>query len=207
MTHKPKDKIFKTYFNETGLKTVKLKKAKHLFNQGEQIDFIFYIKNGAFNIIKDKKMLWQAQENEFIGISSFFSEDEIYSYTVRASVDAEIIKIPVSIFKDKIEKSTELNAYLMKIFCDRIKMTLNKKENISYLTKKRKVVKLLLNKAKNKNKLTATLNYSVKELSKMINIPTQIIIDTLNDLQKKHLLDFNGNKIEILDFQALQLTL
>ena len=207
MTNKPTENIFDIHFNETDLKTVKLKKVKHLFNQGEQIDFIFYIKKGAFNVIKDNKMLWQARENEFIGISSFFSEDETYSYTVRASVDAEIVMIPVNVFREKIEKSNELNAYLMKIFCDRIKMTLNKKENISYLTKKRKVVKLLINKAKKKNKLTATLNYSVKELSKMINIPVQIVVDTLNDLQKKHLLNFNSNGIEILDFQALQLTL
>jgi len=207
MTMEISNTIFNTYFGKLGLKPITLKPSKHLFNQGDKIDFIYFIEAGAFNIIKDKKLLWQASKNEFIGISSFFSEEDTYSYTVRASVDAIIYKIPVTIFKKSIENSAELNAFLMKIFCDRIKMTLNKKENISYLSKKRKVIKVLINKAKKKTKITASLNYNVNELAKMIDIPVKIVVDTLNDLQKKHLLDFNGNKIEILDFQALKLTL
>ena len=199
------DKIFDTYFNGLNLKTRTLKKAEHLFNQGESINFIFYIRKGMFNVIKDKKILWQAKENEFIGISSFFSDDETYSYTVRACVDSEVVLIPIGFFEEKIKGFPELNTYLMKIFCDRIKSILHKRDSVSYLTKKRKVVQLLIKEIKKERKAMAT--YNIEDLTKRINVPIQIVIDILKDLQNKHIVKLNNNKIEIIDTQALELVL
>jgi CRP-like cAMP-binding protein len=204
---KNNSKIFNTYFGDLEMSNILVQQSKNLFNQGDKIDYIYFIDKGGFNVIKDNKLLWQASKNEFIGISSFFSEEDTYSYTVRAITETSVYKIPIDVFKYMIKKSANLNSYIMKIFCSRINATLNKKENISYISKKRKVIKILIDKAKMQSNFKATLNYNTNEIAKMINIPKKIVTRVLNELHKKNLLNVNGDKIEITDFYALKLTL
>lgn len=113
-------------FLDTKLDVIKLDKSEILFDENKKLDFVYFLLKGELNINMGKHLMWQAHSKEFVGISSFFTNEPNYSYSADASVKSTIIKIPVIDFKRAIEVSNILNANIMNLLCKRIKLTLSK---------------------------------------------------------------------------------
>jgi len=193
-------------FKNNLLEQVVLEKKSLLFEQNTPIKFIYFVHEGELNIFKNKQFMWQAKTNEFIGLTSFFTDSTTYSYTVKAASKSIILKLELKKFKHALTKSNILNAELMKLFCDRIKQTLSKTKSHSVLSKKKQLIGLLIEKSKNsKHNGNIVLNYNSQELSNLINIPHKIVKTTLLDLQSKKLIILSNNNIEILDLKGLQI--
>lgn len=135
-------KVTESRLLNTDINLISINKGVTLFKQGETIEYIYFVIQGELSILKDNQKMWQARKDEFVGISSFFIGDPNYSYEVVAKENSEIIKMPLQVFAEAVEKSSALNQSLMKSFCKRIKITLDKV--VSFSKQPQKVIKSAL---------------------------------------------------------------
>lgn len=201
-------KLTEQQFENINIESLELEKSDVLFSEGETINYLYYVVKGELNIFKNNQHMWQANPNEFIGLSSFFTDDSNYSYTVTACTNSDILKIPLDDFKNAIENSNTLNTELMKLFCVRIKNTIAKTKSHSALSKKKRLIALLIQKSiKSNQQNNITLNYSPQDIASFINTPQKVVQKILLELQNKKLLKFSKNEIDILDYNGLKLVL
>lgn len=201
-------KISENQFLNSSIELSKLNKLDILFKEGDSIDYIYFLIEGELNVIKGKQVMWQAHENEFIGISSFFNNDSNYAYTVKTCQKTKVLLIPLDDFKKALINSSTLNNMLMHLFCERIKLTHAKIKSYSNLSKRKRLINLLINKAKNiSNSEKIILEYTSIDLAEFVNIPHKFVKATLLELQNKKLVKLRKEAIEILDFQGLKLVL
>tara|TARA_R110002050_G_scaffold300694_1_gene471623 strand:+ start:256 stop:636 length:381 start_codon:yes stop_codon:yes gene_type:complete len=116
--------ITEKQFIHLNLDVIKIKENTVLFSENSKLDYIFFLLNGELIIKINKHKLWSVNDKEFIGISSYFTDESNYTYTVEASKNSTIVKIQVNDFKKAIENSTELSNFIMNSLCERIKLTL-----------------------------------------------------------------------------------
>jgi CRP-like cAMP-binding protein len=183
-----------------------LDKGSILFKQGDKIDYIYILTDGELSILKNNQFMWQAQCNEFIGISSFFIGDSHYSYSVKACNQSTVARIAIKDFKKALNNHPALNTYLMKLFCDRIDFTLAKVSTRSRLTRKKRLINILIEKTKKlENKKKLVLNYSIADIAEFGNVSQKFAKELLNELQNNGLIKLQKNIIEIIDFTGLKL--
>ena len=110
--------------------SLSFKKGEYLFKEGEQEDGVFFIESGAVRIIKKKWVLWTANGNELIGVSSFFSEGSAYRFSAKASEDCAIIKISHNEFQEMLEENQIFGKSIIEMMCNRIKYTNNRLRSV-----------------------------------------------------------------------------
>lgn len=199
-------KATKDYFSEAQIDNFVLAKGKPLFIQGDKIDYIYFLSDGELNILKNSQMMWQAHRNEFIGISSFFIGEQKYSYSVKACKNSEVSRISVEDFKKALNAYPTLNTSLMKLFCNRINLTLDKVSVRSKLTRKMRLVNVLIEKAKKLGKKERlVLSYTVNDIAEFVNVSQNFAKELLYELQSKNLIKIQKTNIEITDFTGLKL--
>ena len=113
-------------FVNTPLDFVALRKGQHLFKTGEPVEYIYFLVKGRLDIIKNNCLIWQANPHEFIGITSFLSEEQTYTYTVTAAQPATLVKINAKDFEQHLQETDRLKVNLMKLINKRITMTIKK---------------------------------------------------------------------------------
>jgi len=116
--------ITEKQFIHSNLDVIKIKKNTVLFSENNKLDYIFFLSNGELIIKINKHKLWRVNDKEFIGITSYFTDETSYTYTVEASKNSTIVKIEVDDFKEAINNSIELSNFIMDSLCKRIKLTL-----------------------------------------------------------------------------------
>lgn len=194
------------YFAEASAESFLLKKGETLFKQGDKIDYIYFLSDGELNIMKNSQMMWQAHRDEFIGISSFFVGESHYSYSVKACKKSKVTRVPLHEFKLALNSFPALNTSLMKLFCSRINLTLDKVSRRTRLTRKKRLVNILIEKAKKLGKKERIiLSYSIADIAEFVNVSQNFAKDLLNELQSKNLIRIGDNNIEITDFTGLKL--
>jgi len=199
-------KATKNYFLEAEIDNFVLDKGKTLFKQGDCIDYIYFLSEGELNILKNSQMMWQAYRNEFIGISSFFIGELNYSYSVKACKNSVISRISLKDFKNALNTYPTLNTSLMKLFCSRINLTLDKVSVRSKLTRKMRLVNVLIEKAKKIGKKEQlVLSYTVSDIAEFVNVSHNFAKELLYELQSKNLIKIRKADIEITDFTGLKL--
>jgi len=194
------------FFVGANVQEVSIAKGKELYSQGASQDFIYMLLRGELNIMQQNQMLWQAQEQEYIGITSFFSEETQYSTSVKACKDSVVMQIPISDFKDAIVKYPELNQSIMNLFCDRIDLTFEKVKSRTKLSRKKRLVNLLIKKAEKiipEGKIIVP--YSLIDISEQVNISYNFVKQFLEELQTKKLIKLKKEKVEITDLNGLKL--
>ena len=94
----------------------------------------------------------------------------------------------------------------MKLFCDRIDFTLAKVSTRSRLTRKKRLINILIEKTKKlENKKKLVLNYSIADIAEFGNVSQKFAKELLNELQNNGLIKLQKNIIEIIDFTGLKL--
>ncbi|MBL1281057.1 MAG: cyclic nucleotide-binding domain-containing protein [Fluviicola sp.] len=116
--------ITEKQFIDSQLDVMNIEENSVLFTENSKLDYIYFLLNGEVTIRINKHTLWSVDKKEFIGISSYFTGEKNYTYTVEASKNSTIVKINVDDFKEAIENSTELSTFIMDSLCERIKLTL-----------------------------------------------------------------------------------
>lgn len=194
------------YFQKSQIEEIILEKDNYLFREDEGLDHIYFLCSGELNISQNEFFLWQAQKNEFIGITSYFRGESKYSTTIKAFQNSKLYKIPLLEFKTALEKHHKLNSYLMKLFCERIEKTFSKGEDSIKFSRKNRLINMMLMKAEKViNKEGMVLRYSCSELAQMVNVSNRFAKQLFDELQFRKLIKIKKNLIEITDFNGLKI--
>ncbi len=198
--------VTENHFENDSPETILVKKNQYLYREGEKIDSIYFLCDGELNILQGGFSLWQAQKNEFVGITSFFGGEENYSSDVKATKNSWLYQIPIERFQETLNNNKTLRLSLVNLFCQRIEKTFNKGEDSIKYTRKKRLINILLKKAE---KLSVNekivLAYSTQEIAELVNVSNGFAKQFLEELQKKKLLKVLKGKIEITDYRGLKI--
>lgn len=194
------------YFIDANLESIVLDRDRYLFKEEDKLDFIYFLCQGELNIFHKNFLLWQAHQNEFIGISSFFIGEKRYSTSVKARQESTLYKIPLAEFRLALRKHHKLNGDLMKLFCERIDKTFSKGEDSIKYSRKKRLLNIVIRKAEElpkKDKLI--LGYTSSELAEMVNVSNSFANQFFDELQNRKLIKIKKNKVEVTDFKGLKI--
>lgn len=190
------------------LNELSLSKGQFLFTEKDPIDFIYFLLKGELSVLRNNQNLWQAQKNEFMGISSYFIGEPTYSYSVKANKPSRLIEIQKVDFDEVLMESPALNNSLMHLFCQRIDSTLDKVKTYSDFTRKKRILDFMIKKSKSENSLgSKILNYTIADIAEIVHISKYYTQNFLKELQSKKMIKLTENKIEITDYNGLNLLL
>ena len=174
-----------------------------VFREGEKIKGIYYIKEGRIKVTRKAKnnmTVWFANPKEFIGLNSYFSESENYSFSASAfGGDVNTVLIPTEDFRKILDENPIFKQEIIQLLCDRIGSTRKRISNIKSQSIKMRVLNaiLLLIAKEDLNKATAIIQYSIRELSELAGTSSQYIKKLITEFQKKNLLKIKGDKLII----------
>lgn len=197
--------IIDTYFKHAKLRHVEIEKGETLFNRKDLVSHIYFLKGGELSIILNSQTVWQAFHHEFIGITSYFNYETKYSSTVKAYKKSQLIQISTEDFKAALITYPALNTYLMKLFSNRINLIYEHTKTHAALTRKKRLLKLILDKVEPNQSNRYNFRYTSKEISEFIGAPHNYVKTILSNLQDKKLINFNQGLIEIIDLKGLRL--
>ncbi|PJA07360.1 MAG: hypothetical protein COX70_06995 [Flavobacteriales bacterium CG_4_10_14_0_2_um_filter_32_8] len=174
-----------------------------LFKEGERINGIYFIKKGNVKITRTAKnnlAMWFANPHEFVGLSSFFSESENYTFSSFAfggGVDA--IFIPLNDFRNLLENYPTFKNNIIQSLCDRINYTIDRVNNMKSQNIKTRFLNaiLLLIDNEDKNKSKIKINYSIHELSELTGASKQYVKKLITEFEGKNLLKISDNSLVI----------
>ena len=113
----------KSFFKDLACEYIHVCKSDYLFKQGEGGIAIYFINEGAVKIIKGKSVLWIAEKNELIGISSFFESQGDFKFSAQACEELDAIRIEPDKFKELLSANPAFGIKIINMLCERIKMT------------------------------------------------------------------------------------
>lgn len=184
-----------------------------IFLEGDKIDGVFYIKKGKVKVTKNAKnniAVWFANENEFVGLSSFFNDSESYSFSTYAFAgDVDAVFISTDEFRDMLNNYPEFKQEIIQVLCDRITSTRKRISNIKTQSIKQRFLDtiLFLIDLKDLNKTKVTIQYTIDELSELTGTSKQYIQKLLKEFHQKKLIDKLKDNFMVINVDRLQLSI
>lgn len=180
-------------------------KGDYLFREGEVDQGIYWIKSGEVKILKDNKVLWLALDHQLVGVSTHFSQGGSYRFSAKAGETTEYYRLHKDAFEELIASNSSFGKIIINTLCERVKMANSRLETVINGSSKVRLIKELLRKAKESN--SRLITYSLEDLSEFVGVSTRLIKKILKELEKKMILSFNRNGVEIQDIRGLESTL
>ena len=191
-------------FSHAKIKIKSIKKGGTLFDEGDKVDYIYFLEEGELNILRNRQIVWQAQTDEFIGISSYFNGEQNYTCHVKAAKKSTLLQITTKDFEIALLEYPELSRSLMNIFNNRINLIFKKTRCYATLTRKKRLFKMIMDKMERvENKYI--FNYNSEDIAEFIGVSHHFIKRTLLSLQEMKLIVFNKDMIEIVDYKGFGL--
>lgn len=180
--------------------------------EGDDCPSLAIILNGGVEIHKPFPSGKVVTINNFhagnvFGEAILFSEAHKYPANVIASNDSEIMYIN----KCEIIKLITLNDIILSNFLsllsNRILMLNDRITNLSLDTIRKKISNIILLEYRRQNKNIIILPFCRKKMAEMLNIPRPSLSRELSKMKEDKIINFNKNKIQILDIGLLEDTL
>jgi CRP/FNR family transcriptional regulator len=180
-----------------------VKKGVYLFKEGDSNKSLYFLLSGKVRVLKSKYMLWTAQSRELVGLSSFFSERSIYDFSVKASVDSEVIKLNANSIMSIVSKDPIFSRAIMQILCERVKMAQNRTISLLETPAKNRLINEIIIKSNNVGK--TEYEFSIEELSEAVGISIRLTRQLLKKLEKRKLLEHHQGTLIIHDETGLRI--
>ena len=138
------------------------------------------------------------------GEAILFSESHKYPANVIASDDSKVMYIS----KSELIKLMTLNDIILNNFLsvlsNRILMLNDRITNLSLDTIRKKIANIILLEYRKQNKNIIVLPFCRKKMAEMLNIPRPSLSRELSKMKEDNIINFNKNKIQILDIDLLE---
>lgn len=180
--------------------------------EGDDCSDLAIILNGSVEIHKPFPSGKVVTINNFragnvFGEAILFSESHKYPANVIASSDSEIMYIS----KCEIIKLITLNDIILSNFLsllsNRILMLNDRITNLSLDTIRKKIANIILLEYRKQNKNIIILPFCRRKMAEMLNIPRPSLSRELSKMKEDKIINFNKNRIQILDLDLLELCL
>lgn len=183
-----------------------IKKGETLFEEGENINGVFCVKDGVCKMTKlspngKDQIVKLAKKGELLGQRSLIS-DEPANLSAVALEDMQVCFIPKSEILGFFNQNNNFSMNVMKTICGDLKDADDIMVNMAQRTVKERLAHTLLYLEEtfgtNPDK-TLKLQLSREEIASIIGTATESCIRLLSDFNKLGLIELNGKKIMLLD--------
>lgn len=188
-----------------------------IYDQESGIEGIYYLKNGKIRIdnsrVKSKRdvLVWLLCSGNFFGLSSYYNGYVAYSYiTTVISEKAEVILISRDDFIRLLKAEKEFRAYIINLLYRRMDYIEQRKtysSKVSFLKKLADAIVFLSpshavpSVAENNKPLR--IEVSISELAAITNANRKQLLQSLDELCNKKILDRDGESITVRNFEKL----
>jgi CRP-like cAMP-binding protein len=188
-----------------------VKKGEVIFEEGENVNGIFCIKDGVCKLTKlspngKDHIVKLVTKGELLGQRSMISEEPVNLSAV-ALEDMEVCFIPKTEVMSFFDKNNQFSMNVMKTICGDLKEADDHMVNLAQKTVKERLAETLLylhdTFGKNEDN-SLKVQLSRDELASMIGTATESCIRLLSDFKKLGLIELTGKKILLKDINKLK---
>ena len=188
-----------------------VKKGEVIFEEGENINGIFCVKDGVCKLTKlspngKDHIVKLVTKGELLGQRSMIS-DEPVNLSAVALEDMQVCFVPKSEIMGFFDKNNQFSMNVMKTICGDLKEADSQMVNMAQKTVKERLAETLLylqdTFGKNEDD-TLKIQLTRDELASMIGTATESCIRLLSDFNKSGLIELKGKKIILKDFPKLK---
>ncbi|WP_394760364.1 Crp/Fnr family transcriptional regulator [Flavobacterium sp.] len=187
-----------------------IKKGESIFEEGENVNAIFCIKEGVCKLSKlsangKDQIVKLIKPGELLGQRSMIS-DEVANLTAVALEDMEVCFIPKAEILGFFNHNNDFSMNVMKTICGDLKEADDHMVSMAQKTVKERLAGILLyledTFGKNEDQ-SLRIQLSREELAGMIGTATESCIRLLSEMNKGEIIYLEGKKITILQKNAL----
>lgn len=188
-----------------------LKKGAVIFEEGENVNGIYCIKDGVCKLTKlsangKDHIVKLVTKGELLGQRSMIS-DEPVNLSAVALNDMQVCFIPKAEIMGYFDKNNNFSMNVMKTMCGDLKEADVQTVNLAQKTVKERLAATLLylhqSFGENEDK-SLKIQLSREELASMIGTATESCIRLLSDFNKQELIALDGKKIILKDIPSLK---
>ena len=206
--HLSKDELVRL----SACKTTKIiKKGALLFDEGENLNGIYCIKDGICKVSKmsengRNQIINIITKGDLIGERSLISEEPSNLKAIALN-DITVCFIPKQEVIRDLEKNPNFTMGVLKTMASNLKQADDIIVNIAQKTAKQRLAETLLNL---NNKFSSTKNdfinvqLSREDFADIIGVATESAIRLLSEFKKKEIIEFKGKNIAIIDKNGLE---
>ncbi|MBF4472494.1 MULTISPECIES: Crp/Fnr family transcriptional regulator [Flavobacterium] len=188
-----------------------IKKGENIFEEGENVNGIFCIKDGICKLTKlspngKDHIVKLVTKGELLGQRSMIS-DEPANLSAVALEDMQVCFIPKAEILGFFDKNNQFSMNVMKTICGDLRLADDHMVNMAQKSVKERLAETLIylheTFGTNADK-TLKIQLSRDELASMIGTATESCIRLLSDFNKLGLIELVGKKIVLKDIQKLK---
>ena len=188
-----------------------IKKGEVIFEEGENVNGIFCIKDGVCKLSKlspngKDQIVKLVAKGELLGQRSLISEEPV-NLSATALEDMEVCFIPKTEVMGFFDKNNQFSMNVMKVICGDLKDADGHMVDMAQKTVKERLAETLLYLENtfgiNPDK-SLKIQLSREELASMIGTATESCIRLLSDFKKLGLIELSGKKITLVDPNKLK---
>jgi CRP-like cAMP-binding protein len=183
---------------------VKYSKGDIVFNAGEAIRYIYFVKSGSVKVgissDSDKMLIKEIVfENEIFG-ENLFTESTERRHIVEVLNDAEVLQVPASYFKSLLEMNPILCHELSKVYISKLSSLEDRMNNFVFKKAQNRIYLFLNNMANTKgikigfDEILIHHGLSHKEIANITDTSRQTVARVLSDLKKSDVIHFSARK-------------
>ena len=203
-----KDELLKMASCKT---TLAIKKGEPLFEEGEILNGVFCIKEGACKMTKlsnngKDQIIKIAKPGELLGQRSLITE-ETTNLSAIALEDMQVCFIPKKEITGFFNVNNQFSMNVMKTICDDLKIADDQMVNMAQKNVKQRLAETLIYLEESFDKDTDNSikpQLSREELAGIIGTATESCIRLLSEFKKLNLVELNGKKIIITNKAGLK---
>ena len=188
-----------------------VKKGTVLFDEGENVNGVFCIKDGICKVSKmsengRNQIISLVKKGNLLGERSLIS-DEVSNLKAIALGDMEVCFIPKDEIIRDLEKNSNFSMGVLKTMADNLKQADNLIVNMAQKTVKQRLAEALLYldlNFKSLNNNYIDVNLSREDFADIIGAATESTIRLLSDLKKKKVIELKGKNISVINSTELE---
>ena len=187
------------------------KKGNEIFQEGTLPYGLFCINSGKVKLTQTgvdgkEQIIHLATNGDVMGFRALLGNDK-YSCSAIALEDSTICFIPKEVFLPMVESNPKLAMKVIHLFSDMLKDTENNITAIAQRTVKERIAQglLLLKERYGFEQDGSVINVTIsrEEIANIAGTSRETAIRTLFELQKENIIELEGKKIKISDYNAL----
>lgn len=187
-----------------------IKKGAAVFEQGDQVQGIYFILEGKFKI----HMTWGsktyiarlAKDGDILGHRGF-GLDQTYPITATALEDSILCFVQLELFQTLLRTNIQLSNELLWLFADELKLTERRMRHLAHMSVKGRIAEsLLLIRKTFQEKEDGSLGYALprKDIADLAGTTYETVIRTLNDFVSEGIIKLQGKDIFLLNTTGLE---
>lgn len=189
-------------------------KNTFIYNPGEPADWVYFmtagvVKTGTINdegkeVIKN--ILYPGEMFGELGLSGM---DERPDFAATLKAEGEIVRIPVKILKELINKNPDVGLRMIEKLGERISRSEKRLEQLIFDDARTRIIAFLIDQAKKNGQKFAdeTLirhGFTHQDMANITGTSRQLVTIVLNELKKENFINFDRTSILIRDLDKLR---